>query len=208
MMVLSIDTGGSSGSIALGRVEPDTVDVLAQTELEGKTYSAQLVPVLRIMLKEQKIDASALNAIVVVNGPGSFTGVRVGVSSAKGLADALDIPLLAVSRLAVLAWKAGLHRSALDAGRGEFYFRDGSREFLLGAKDLSLTNPERVAVCEASAQRIFVGAVTVEPPTAEDALRYSVPRLLANDFADVGTLDGNYVRRSDAEIFAKAAGKA
>jgi tRNA threonylcarbamoyladenosine biosynthesis protein TsaB len=48
----------------------------------------------------------------------------------------------------------------------------------------------------------------VEPPTAGEALRFAVPRLLAGDFEDVATLDGNYVRRSDAEIFAKTAGKA
>ncbi|HTV04023.1 MAG TPA: tRNA (adenosine(37)-N6)-threonylcarbamoyltransferase complex dimerization subunit type 1 TsaB [Acidobacteriaceae bacterium] len=208
MMALAIDTCGPNGSIALGRVESNTVDVLARTELAAKTYSAQLIPALRSMLQQQGMEASALQAIVVVNGPGSFTGVRIGLSSAKGLADALEIPLLAVSRLAVLAWRAESSCAALDAGRGEFYFRDGDREFLLGAKDLPLMNSESVAVCEGSAQQAFAGAIVVDPPAAEDALRYAVSRLLAHDFADVETLDGNYVRRSDAEIFAKTAGKA
>lgn len=210
MMVLAIDTCGPSGSIALGRIEPDEapdmVDVLAQTELAGKTYSAQLVPVVRAMLREQGIDAAALDTVVVVNGPGSFTGIRVGVSSAKGLAEALSIPVIAVSRLAVLAWKAGVQRAALDAGRGEVYFRDGDHEFLLGASALPVTNMEQAAVCDANAQRVFEGAIVADPPTAEDALRYAVPRLLAHSFADVETLDGNYVRRSDAEVFAKTAG--
>ncbi|HUY81177.1 MAG TPA: tRNA (adenosine(37)-N6)-threonylcarbamoyltransferase complex dimerization subunit type 1 TsaB [Acidobacteriaceae bacterium] len=207
MMVLAIDTCGTSGSLALGRVAPDTADVLAQAELAGKTYSAQIVPVLRTMLSEQGIETTDLNAIVVVNGPGSFTGIRIGVSSAKGLAEALGIPLLAVSRLAVLAWKAESSRAALDAGRGEFYFRTGDHEYLLGAKDLLLTSTEAVAVCEASAQRVFADASFVQPPTADDALRYAAPGLLAHNFADTETLDANYVRRSDAEIFAKAAGK-
>jgi tRNA threonylcarbamoyladenosine biosynthesis protein TsaB len=208
MTVLAIDTCGATGSIALGRVEADAVTILAQTELAGKTYSSQLIPALREMLERQGLSVAALKAIVVVNGPGSFTGVRIGVSSAKGLAEALEIPLLAVSRLAVLAWKANADRAAIDAGRGEFYFREGEREYLLGAKDIPVTDPGPIAAFEPSAQRVFASATRVAAPTAEDALRCSVPRLLAQDFADVETLDGNYVRRSDAEIFAKTTGKA
>jgi tRNA threonylcarbamoyladenosine biosynthesis protein TsaB len=212
MIVLAIDTCGAMGSIALGRVEEGAVSVLAQTELAGKSYSAQLVPAVRAMLAGQSMETVALEGIAAVNGPGSFTGVRVGVSSAKGLAEALGIPLLAVSRLAVLAWKAGASRAAIDAGRGEFYFRSGGREFLLQAKDTPLTEPGGIAVCEASAQRVFPQGVSVEAPTAADALRFALPKLLAGDFADVALLDGNYVRRADAEIFsrtgAKTAGKA
>lgn len=208
MTVLAIDTSGATGSIALGRVEADAVTILAQTELAGKTYSSHIVPALRELLEGQGLSASALEAIVVVNGPGSFTGVRIGVSSAKGLAEALGIPLLAVSRLAVLAWKAGADRAAIDAGRGEFYFRESEREYLLGTKDMPVTVSALIAVFEPSAQRVFASATLVAAPTAEDALRYTAPRLQAQDFADVETLDGNYVRRSDAEIFAKTAGKA
>lgn len=208
MLVLALDTCGLSGSITLGRVDSGTVDVLAQTALAGKTYSACLVPALRAMLQEQGIEAADLNAVVVVNGPGSFTGVRIGVSSAKGLADALDIPLLAVSRLAVLARKAQSRCAALDAGRGEFYLRSGDQEYLIGAKDLPYLSTDAIAVCEASAQRMFTTAVLVEPPAALDALHSALPRLLARDYSDPRTLDGNYVRRSDAEIFAKAVGKA
>ncbi len=212
MIVLAIDTCGAIGSIALGRIEQNMVETLAQVELAGKTYSAQLVPSLREILNRQGLTAGALAAIVVVNGPGSFTGVRIGVSSAKGLAEALGIPLVAVSRLAVLARKAGTGRAAIDAGRGEFYFRDHDREYLLGAKDLPILGQGReqgtIAVFEARAQQVFPNAQFVEAPTAEDALQYAMPRLLAHDFADVETIDGNYVRRSDAEIFAKAAGKA
>lgn len=208
MIVLAIDTCGATGSIALGRIEADAVTILAQAELAGKTYSSQLIPALREMLEGQGLSANAVEAIVVVNGPGSFTGVRIGVSSAKGLAEALGIPLLAVSRLAVLAWKASVDLAAIDAGRGEFYFREGEREYLMGAKDMPVTDPALIAVFEPSAQQVFAGAALVAAPTAEDALRYSVPRQLEQDFADVETLDGNYVRRSDAEIFAKTAGKA
>jgi tRNA threonylcarbamoyladenosine biosynthesis protein TsaB len=208
VIILAIDTCGPMGSLALGRVEGNAVSVLVQTELAGKTYSAQLVPAVREMLADQDMVIGELDGIVVVNGPGSFTGVRIGVSSAKGFAEALEIPLLAVSRLAVLAWKAGAEQAAFDAGRGEFYFRDGEREFLLQAQDMPLAGAGEIAVCEASAQRVFPGGAFVEAPTAADALKFATPRLMARDFVDVAMLDGNYVRRSDAELFAKAAGKA
>jgi tRNA threonylcarbamoyladenosine biosynthesis protein TsaB len=207
MIVLGIDTCGSTGSIALARLENNTVALLGQTELAGKTYSAQLVPALRGLLATQNMEVNKLEAVVVVNGPGSFTGIRIGVSSAKGLCEALGIPLLAVSRLAVLAWKAHAEAAALDAGRNEFYFRNGEHEVLLLAKDAPSSISRALAVCELHALQVFPAAVLVEPPTAEDALKFAVPRLLADDFADVATLDGNYMRRSDAEIFAKTAGK-
>lgn len=208
MIVLAIDTCGPTGSIALGKVEGGDVSLGAQTELVGKTYSSQIVPTVRGLLAGQSLDVAALQAIVVGHGPGSFTGVRIGVSSAKGFAEALGIPLLAVSRLAVLAWKAGVERAALDAGRGEFYFRDGLQEVLIGSRDLPLPDARRMAICEPSAHQVFPDAVLVDAPNAGDALKFAAPRLLAGDFDDVVALDGNYLRRSDAEIFAKTAGKA
>ncbi|HET8637286.1 MAG TPA: tRNA (adenosine(37)-N6)-threonylcarbamoyltransferase complex dimerization subunit type 1 TsaB [Acidobacteriaceae bacterium] len=207
MIVLAIDTCGSSGTLALGRLEADAVSVLAQTELPGKTYSAQLVPAIRAMLAAEGLDAATLDAVLAVNGPGSFTGIRVGVSAAKGFAEALSIPLAAVSRLAVLASKAGTQAAALDAGRSELYFREGERETLIASKDLASNPPIALAVCEPSVHWSFPDAILTTPPTAADALNYAAPRLLTGDFTDTASLDGNYVRRSDAEIFAKTSGK-
>lgn len=208
MIVLAIDTCGPSGSIVLAGFEHGALQLLAQTVLAGKTYSAQLVPALRGLLSAQNLTVDDLAAIVIVNGPGSFTGIRIGVSSAKGLADALSIPVLAVSRLAVLAAKAQLDSAALDAGRGEFYLRtsshdgfpDGFHESLVPATDLPTGS---LAVCEPSALRAQPLATLVDPPTAADALTYAAPCLLAGDYTDPATLDGHYLRRSDAEIFAK-----
>lgn len=206
MIVLGLDTCGVSGSIALGRVQNGAASLLGQTELPGKTYSAQLVPALRALLATQNLNIASLQAIVVVNGPGSFTGIRVGVSSAKGFAEALEVPIVAVSRLAVLAWKAGTTSAALDAGRGELYVRHAERESLLPAHAPGHIDGN-IALCEADIAALFPSATLVDPPTAADALAFAVPLLDARDFADPVTLDGNYVRRSDAEIFAKSAGK-
>jgi tRNA threonylcarbamoyladenosine biosynthesis protein TsaB len=156
-----------------------------------------------------------LKAVVVVHGPGSFTGVRVGLSAAKGLSEAGGIPLIAVSRLALLAASAGrgdetVH-AVLDAGRGEFYYGEyaGSRclrEALLSQEEVSAAVAGgQVVVCEA---KIADGLVGLHPrlvtePSAADALPLALERISANEFDDVALLDANYLRRTDAEIFAK-----
>ena len=145
----------------------------------------------------------------MTNGPGSFTGIRIGLSTAKGLAEVHSTPILAVSRLAVLAHKAGATAAALDASRGEFYFRDSSatpEESLLSRdhfQQQASTLAHSLAVCEPSVHALAPRATLVAPPTAADALRFALPRLLAHDFDNPVTLDGNYLRRSDAEIFSK-----
>src|ERR1700754_4053108 len=101
IMLLGIDTCGSTGTIALARREDMQLAVLDEAELAGKTYSALLLPRIRELLEKHRIDLQQLEAIIIVNGPGSFTGVRVGLSAVKGLADALKLPVIAVSRLAV-----------------------------------------------------------------------------------------------------------
>jgi tRNA threonylcarbamoyladenosine biosynthesis protein TsaB len=202
-MLLGIDTCGGAGSIALAHWSGGRIELVAEAELAGKTYSAQLIPRIQELLDAQQCGPQDLEAIVVVHGPGSFTGIRVGLSAAKGLAEALSIPLLAVSRLAVLAAKAGTNSAALDAGRGEFYFRLEAEEALLTPEEIRARISVTLAVCEENASPAFPNAVLVQPPTAADALRYACPRLAAKDFDDVATVDGNYVRRSDAELFAQ-----
>ena len=203
MLLLGIDTCGSTGTIALARWSNDALSLVAQTELAGKMYAAQFVPKIQDLLEALSSGPGDLTAIVVVNGPGSFTGVRIGVSSAKALAEALGTPLLAVSRLAVLAHKVGTDAAVLDAGRGEFYFRAQSREVLLTPDEIRMQLNGVLGVCEESAAQAFPEAVFVDSLSAADALLIAMPRLLAKDFDDVSTLDGNYVRRSDAELFAK-----
>ncbi len=206
MLVLGIDTCGSTGTVALSLFEKERLTLLAQTEIPGKTYSARLVPTVHDLLAGHQTRYAEIGAIVVTSGPGSFTGIRIGLSTAKGLAEPASIPILAVSRLAVLAGKAGTEAAALDASRGEVYFRNSSEgtEFLLG-RDVFLeraaTPGVKLAVCEASVHALVAAATLVEPPTAVDAIHSVLVRLAKRDFDDPLLLDGNYIRRSDAEIF-------
>ena len=209
--ILAIDTCGPLGSVALARLEEDEIGLLGQTELPGKTYSAQLIPAIRDLLAAHNLASAQVAAIVVTQGPGSFTGIRIGLATAKGLAEAHSIPIVAVSRLAVLAHKAQTAAAALDASRGESYYGDfsaGSQESLL-TRDAFLapasTLGPRLAVCEPAVHAAAPSATLVEPPTAADALRHALSRLRARDFDDPVTLDGHYLRRSDAEIFSPPA---
>lgn len=205
-MFLAIDTCGSSGTIALARRDGSGLVGLGSAELAGKTYSAMIVIRIGELLERHGVKLSQLEGIVVVNGPGSFTGVRVGVSAAKGIAEALSMPVLAVSRLKVLAWKAGLPCAALDAGRGEFYFgdyREAATETLASSEEVrSSVAISELAVCDEKSTLAFPEARFVELPGASEALEVALPRLLASDFDDLAALDGNYLRRSDAELFA------
>ena len=216
--ILAIDTCGPSGSVALGRLAGRDLEVLGQTELEGRTYSATLVAAVRDLLISAGIGLRDLGGIVVINGPGSFTGVRVGLSAVKGLAIAHDTPVVAFSRLLVLSRKSGVPSSALDAHRGEIFLRlerAGSepRELLASPAELASEQPPlRIAVCDDASAQMLAAAwpnpqqVKVTPPTAADALRLGESRLITGIYADLALLDGHYLRRSDAEIFGKPLG--
>ncbi|KAA6456928.1 tRNA (adenosine(37)-N6)-threonylcarbamoyltransferase complex dimerization subunit type 1 TsaB [Acidobacteria bacterium AB60] len=208
VLALGIDTCGPSGSVSLGRITRTDVESLAQAELEGRTYSATLVAAVKQILEEGAAFLRQIGVLVVVNGPGSFTGVRVGLSAAKGFAEGAGIPVVSLSRLEVLSAKAAVQNAALDAHRQEIFLRLEGRELLAGRAELSgLPAPEACAVCDPQAESILNEAwpatrlLTVLPPSAADALLVAAPRIRAREFADVALLDGHYLRRSDAEIF-------
>jgi tRNA threonylcarbamoyladenosine biosynthesis protein TsaB len=216
MKILLIDTCGAVGSVALADTE--TRGVVASEEMAGRTASERLVGVLRGLAERSGVAFRELGAVVVVSGPGSFTGVRVGVSAAKGLCDALGVPLVAVSRLAVLAGMGGASGrvvAVLDAGRAEFYcgeYVDGVcvREALLIRDDVLAVvgrEPAMAVVCEAGVAEALaeLGPRLVQEPNAGDALALALRRIERGEFDDLATLDANYVRRTDAEIFAKPA---
>lgn len=214
MYLLGIDTCGQSGTVALGRLTGmHSAETVSEKELAGRSYSATLVAAVEDLLVRQRIRLVDVGCIVVVRGPGSFTGVRVGLSAAKGLAEGSGVPVVAVSRLEVLARKARVLSSALDAHRHEVFLRIADcglniTELLAGGPELAGIAPcSRMAVCEESAADLLraawpqVGLVRVAVPTAGDALTVAAPEVASGEFADVALLDGHYLRRSDAEIF-------
>ncbi len=218
MFLLAIDTCGPTGSVALGRLAGRDLEILGQTELEGRNYSATLVAAMGELLAGAGIGLTNVGGIVAVNGPGSFTGVRVGLSAVKGLAEGAQIPVVAISRLEVLARKSGVPSAALDAHRAEVFLRVERaglppRELLAGVRELAAIDPAplRVAVCDEAAAALLASAwpgtqlVKCSAPVAADALRLGEARLVAGASVDLALLDGHYLRRSDAEIFGETA---
>lgn len=219
MRLLLLDTCGSEGSVALADTERAS-QVVAKEHLPGRSSSERLVPAVRRLLETNGWRLKDLTAIVVVHGPGSFTGVRVGLSAAKGLSEAGGAPVIAVSRLALLAALAdegdARVNAVLDAGRGEFYFGEYIghrcvREALMDPTEVkAAAQGAQVVVCELGVAETLaaLGPKQVREPVAEDALPFAVERIRVGAFDDVATLDANYLRRTDEQIFAKPKAKA
>lgn len=210
MKFLLIDTCGETASAAIADTSANAP--LTAATLPGRSAAEKLISALRELTTKLNLDLHDLTAIAVVNGPGSFTGVRVGVSAAKGLAEGLDVPVVAISRLSVLAEAAHLDHATpaaalLDAGRGEFYCRmvpagqPAQEALFTHAEVLSRTAGVRlicaepaVAAAFAEFDPILLTGSLVEP-TAAIARR----RIAAAHFDDPATLDANYLRAPDAK---------
>jgi tRNA threonylcarbamoyladenosine biosynthesis protein TsaB len=120
-LLLALDTSTSTASVALF----DGQRVVSETTwLAGREHSTRLLVEVEAALERVGRTASDLTGLVVARGPGSFTGVRVALSVAKGMAAGLSLPLWGVSSLDVLAHAAGKVdlpiRAVLEAGRGRY----------------------------------------------------------------------------------------
>ena len=219
MKLILFNTCGAEASVALADTE-STPPVMVEAKMPGRTASEGLVAQVRKSMVEARWRLSNLDGVVVVTGPGSFTGVRVGLSVAKGLGEAIGRPMIALSRLEMLAAAAGPGYkqvcALLDAGRGEFYcgeYGEGTEAQETLVSKLDAVNLARLAevvvACEPivfEALRAEVTVMMVNEPGAAGALALAMKKIAAGAFDDPITLDANYLRRTDAEIFAKQAG--
>lgn len=121
MIVLALDTSLDACSVALARGE-DALAMCSETMARGQ--AERLAPMTREIMQSAGLEFAALDRIAVTTGPGSFTGVRVGLSFARALALALDKPCVGVSTLEALAFEEGERglRAALIETPGASYF--------------------------------------------------------------------------------------
>jgi tRNA threonylcarbamoyladenosine biosynthesis protein TsaB len=217
MLILGVDTSGKNGSIALVQIEHANSRTLEIVPLEGGTFSAQLVPQISDMLTRNRLTKRDIDAFAVASGPGSFTGLRVGLAAIKALAEVLQKPIAAVSLLEAVVRAAGAEGeliAAIDASRGEVYVADiqvsGSRttvrdQQLLAVADFVSMNSNREIVTPdekiadvARENRLQVKCV--ERPRADAIARLGFDRIQTGEAISPESLDANYIRRSDAEV--------
>lgn len=212
-MILAIDTTGAYGSIALAH-SAGTVDEMPLHAPDG--YAHVLFAYIEEILQRNHAKLADVACFAAAAGPGSFTGVRVGLACIKGLAEAMGKPAIGVSNLQAIAsfGAAPLRAPVMDARRGEVY---GAVYNAAG----DLVQREMVAKFPVWLEGLPQGEVEILSPDFEcegamvkktpRAIAAAVARLAAQKLArgepgDPEKLDANYVRRSDAELFWKDAG--
>ncbi len=224
MLLLAVDTSGKNGSLALARVTSgqSQIDILETVPLTGVAFSAQLVPSIAALLEKHGHGKRDLGGFAVVSGPGSFTGLRVGLAAIKGLAEALEKPIVAISLLEAVARGSrvsGRVLALLDAGRGDVYVGDYEvyPEVCMHSERL-LSRDEFVSEARRGGDRLVVmadGALAeilraagvrvelIEYPSSAVIARLGSEHLQRGQTVRPEDLEANYIRRSDAEIFAK-----
>ncbi|MDP2232257.1 MAG: tRNA (adenosine(37)-N6)-threonylcarbamoyltransferase complex dimerization subunit type 1 TsaB [Actinomycetota bacterium] len=124
--VLAFDTASEQVALALGRRDGHEVEIIAHGDFEAPRQAlSALLPAVERLLKSCGVRPGELDEILVGRGPGSFTGVRIGVATAKGVAHGLGAPLYGVGTLDAVAWRSRTHTGLLgvvgDAMRKEVY---------------------------------------------------------------------------------------
>lgn len=220
MLLLAADTSGKHGTIALARCGPDDAcSVIELVPLEGGTFSAQLVPQIAALLAKHGFGKTDIGGFAVVSGPGSFTGVRVGLAAIKALAEVLTKPIAAVSLLeavAVASDSQGRLVAVLDAGRGEIYVGEydvhGDDVRLLRERLLTRTTVFETAVGSTivtpdhslaeAAREAGLAVEEIELPRSDVVARLGWKKIQAGKIVSPEALDANYLR-SSSEIFSK-----
>lgn len=217
-MQLAIDTSTETASLALGK----DGEVLAELTWRcGQNHSVELLPRLNHLLNQVGANLQSVSCVIVARGPGSFNGLRVGISTAKGIAFSLGIPIIGIGTLEVDAYQhaeTGLPICPIfNAGRGEIatamYQKKRNRWCQLAAEHITTVDN----LCsQITTKTVFCGEFipfiitqlrkqlkqkAVVPPPAARLRRASFlaelgyQRLKAGDFDSLATLQPIYLRR-------------
>lgn len=199
-MILSIDTTSEFGSIALTEAKV-AVEEFALHEPEG--FGHVLFGHIERLLARNGTTVQQMECFAAASGPGSFTGVRVGLAAAKGLAEATGKRIVAVSNLRALAsfGTAPLRAVTIDARRGEVYAA-------VYNSDLEIVLPEVVVPLDRWLTGLPEGCEMISSIENRRQLGAAIGRIAWTEFTlgrsnDPAEIDANYVRRSDAELFWK-----
>lgn len=232
MLLLALDTCDSRGSVAL----LDDTRVLGEiSHPAAEEYSSWLLPAIDQLLSRNHVSHSDLAGYAVTSGPGSFTGVRVGLTTTKAWAEVYSKPIFPVSRLIVLADYAprNVHYAAtfIDAQRKQIFgalHRHESGQWRLIGDECVIDPVEFFKFAADTAGSASLSWISLDPelltnnpfwhsqsPRDTSIIRVQTPLTsaiglhafshLLQQGTDALGLDANYIRRSDAEIFGKKA---
>jgi tRNA threonylcarbamoyladenosine biosynthesis protein TsaB len=232
MLILAIDTSTRSRSLALLRDER----ILAQvSDTEQSPYSERLFRDVQALQREHSFQMREIDLYAVAAGPGSFTGLRVGLTAVKGWAEVYGKPIAAISALEAIAAQSeqqtGIAGAYFDAKRGQVFgaaydlglqrhmkligeeLLAPAGDFLAHLKTVSgatppiLVSPSPETIPLASIALIFPGAriEKVSSALAPFIGRLGFMRAVRGELVDALTVDANYIRRSDAEVQRKGA---
>jgi tRNA threonylcarbamoyladenosine biosynthesis protein TsaB len=155
------------------------------------------------LLREAGLEQADLTGLVVGTGPGSFTGLRLGLAAARGLAFALDLPVAGISTLRALAAGAPGAHPVIDAGRREVFVLDGPEPAVRSPQELGL-EPGTLCVGDGAVRyRAVLESAGAEIPPDDDERHLPWARLhaaLARDFGAAEEIEPLYVRIPDAEL--------
>jgi tRNA threonylcarbamoyladenosine biosynthesis protein TsaB len=224
VIVLGIETSTPQTSVALGGES----GIIASATLSGRAHQEQVIPTLQQLLRWSNVELPQLAGIAVGVGPGLFTGLRVGVQTAKSLAQALRTPIVGMTSLDALAFSvrhtSRLVAAVIDARRGEVFwgvyrpvpggvlrqgeFAVGPPDHLVGeltalAKDVLVVGDGailyRKEIEEMGSQVEFASAMWAHPQAAA-LVELSVPRFEREEHDRLTEVIPLYLRKSDAEI--------
>ena len=223
-LILSVETATLAGSVALSRGE----EIVAVLEGDsGISHSNTLLNDIDKLLREARVDLSEIDLFAVATGPGSFTGLRIGIATVKGLAATLDRSCAGVPTLHAVALSAGASERSvalLPAGRGEVFAQlfSVTREGLVTELDQAThISPQRLLAKYGSLESVLwcgEGAVAnnallasletklgwhITPPTKNLATHVASLALAAfrdDQLLHPDALQAIYVRPSDAEL--------
>ena len=224
MIILGIDTATPQVGVAIGGHE----GVIASfSTSKGKRHTETLVPAIDFMCRQARVELDEIGAIAVDVGPGLFTGLRVGVSTAKAMASALRVPVVGVMSLDLLAfplrWTNRRILSVVDARRGEVFFA-AYRQVPGGVQRLSeprvLTPDELCSEITATGEdclavgdgarryaeqlceltKVEIADAGLAHPNPSSLVQLAHARAVREEFVNAWDLQPVYLRKADAEI--------
>jgi tRNA threonylcarbamoyladenosine biosynthesis protein TsaB len=224
MLVLGIDTSTAQVGVAIGGHE----GVLAQAHSSrGRRHAENLTPAIDFVRRQARVDLHDISCVAVDLGPGLFTGLRVGVASAKAIAHALRVPMIGVPSLDLLAFPVRFSPrrivAAIDARRGELFYAfyrqvpggvqrlsghqigtpdDLASELLASGEDSLLVGDGALRYAEEfdGLSRVEIADLGLAYPSASSLVQLAHAQALREEWVKPWDLQPLYLRAPDAEI--------